>query len=97
MPRIDSAAGLGSVVRAARVQRRMTQQDLALAAGVSRRWVVDLEAGKPRAELGLVLAVLTTLGVPLTADTPDFPFSAASATSRVFDLDQHLNDLAGSP
>jgi HTH-type transcriptional regulator/antitoxin HipB len=95
MPRIDTADDLGQLVRATRVRRRMTQDDLAMAAGVSRRWIVALEAGKPRAELGLVLKVLTTLGIPLTADAPEAPTRSDSGSSRSIDLDAHLRRLAG--
>ena len=96
MPRIRSAIDVGQVVRAARHRRRMTQSDLALAAGVSRRWIVNLEAGKPRAELALVLAVLDALGTPLTVETPDAPTVTDSPgpTARL-DLDDHLSRLAG--
>ena len=95
MPRIDTADDLGLLVRAARTRRRMTQQDLAVAAGVSRRWIVDLEAGKPRAELGLVLKVLATLGIPLVADAPDAPTRSDSMPTQGIDLDAHLRRLAG--
>lgn len=48
----------------------MTQRDLAEAAGVSRQWIVSLEAGKPGAELDLVLRACNALGVPLDVHTP---------------------------
>lgn len=66
-----------------------------MAAGVSRRWIVDLEAGKPRAELGLVLRVLSALGIPLTADAPEAPTRSDSVSTHAFDLDAHLRRLAG--
>lgn len=96
MPRIRSATDVGNVVRAARQRRRMTQHDLALAAGVSRRWIVALEAGKPRAELALVLTVLDALAVPLLADTPQAASLDGSSTALApIDLDEHLQRLAG--
>lgn len=96
MPRIRSANDVGQLVRAARHRRRMTQSDLALAAGVSRRWIVNLEAGKPRAELALVLAVLDALGTPLTVETPDAPTVTDSpGPTPGLDLDDHLIRLAG--
>lgn len=95
MPRIDTASDLGQLVRAARTRRRMTQQDLAMAAGVSRRWIVDFEAGKPRAEIGLVLRVLASLGIPLTADAPEAPTRRDRAPTRGIDLDAHLRRIAG--
>lgn len=97
MPRIRSATDVGQIVRAARRRRRMTQSDLAMAAGVSRRWIVDLEAGKPRAEFALILAVLDALGTPLIAETAEAPAvtHAAGSTAGV-DLDDHLTRLAGN-
>lgn len=44
----------------------MTQQQLARAAAVGRQWIVEIEAGKPRAELGGVLRTLATLDLSLT-------------------------------
>lgn len=95
MLRIRSATDVADIVRAARRRRRMTQSDLALAAGVSRRWIVDLEAGKPRAELALVLAVLDALGTPLTVETPDGPTTDSPGPTPGLDLDDHLSRLAG--
>ena len=97
MPDIRSAADVGRIIRAERQRRCMTQSDLALAAGVSRRWIVDLERGKPRAELALVLAVLDALGTPLIAQTPEASTMADSAGPQArLDLDAHLRRLAGS-
>ena len=45
----------------------LTQADLAAYAQVSRRWLSDLEAGKPTAEVGLVFKVLHALDVALDA------------------------------
>jgi y4mF family transcriptional regulator len=56
---------LGAFVRDARTQRRLTQAELAKQVGVSRSWVIDLEAGKRTLEIGLVLLVLETLEIRL--------------------------------
>jgi len=37
---------LGTAVRALRLHRGLTQAELAVAAGVSRQWVVNVEAGR---------------------------------------------------
>lgn len=89
---VATAADVGRLVRAARTRRAMSQADLAAAAGVSRRWLVDLEAGKPRAELDLALRVLAVLGVGLHTDAPETLRSspAASTTNSDVDLDEHL-------
>ncbi len=60
-----SVATLGHAVRDARRAQHVTQAQLALRAGVGRRFVVDLESGHPRAELGKALTVMRVLGLRL--------------------------------
>ncbi|MHC6220587.1 helix-turn-helix domain-containing protein [Arthrobacter sp. MMS24-S77] len=67
---IDTPAAAGAIIRARRQERGLSQQSLAEAAGVSRKFLVDLEAGHERAELGKTMAVLHTLGLSLTASDP---------------------------
>jgi y4mF family transcriptional regulator len=59
---IQSTQELGQVVRAARKRLGLTQPQLALAAGVGVRFIVDLEAGKPTLRLETVLRVIASLG-----------------------------------
>jgi len=65
--RIASARDLGLAVRQVRQDRGQTQAELATAAGVSRRWLSDLEAGKSTTEFGLILRTLDALGIGLDA------------------------------
>jgi y4mF family transcriptional regulator len=60
--RITDVRALGHSIRRARRAQRLTQEDLALVAGVGRRFVVELEGGKPTAQVELVLRVLSALG-----------------------------------
>ena len=62
MTLIRSAQQLGDALRAARKQLGLTQPQLALAAGVGVRFIVDLEAGKPTVQLQQVLRVIDALG-----------------------------------
>lgn len=62
MTSIQSPQQLGDVLRAARRQLGLTQPQLALAAGVGVRFIVDLEAGKPTLRLENVLRVIDALG-----------------------------------
>jgi y4mF family transcriptional regulator len=57
-----SPAQLGTIVRRARLDQRLRQAQLAAAAGVGLRFLVELEAGKPTAQIGKVLEVLAALG-----------------------------------
>lgn len=43
----------------------LSQVDLARRVGVSRQWLIDLEAGKRTVEAGLVLGALQALGATL--------------------------------
>lgn len=57
------AAGLGALVRERRKAEKLTQEELSLATGVGRRFIVDLETGKPTCALGKALVVADALGV----------------------------------
>ena len=59
---INSAQTLGSTLRIARKRIGLTQSDLALAAGVGLRFIVDLEGGKATVRLEQVLRVIDALG-----------------------------------
>ncbi|MDD4927872.1 MAG: type II toxin-antitoxin system Y4mF family antitoxin [Gallionella sp.] len=62
MTGIRTTKQLGLTLLAARKQIGLTQSQLALAAGVGVRFIVDLEAGKPTLQLKKVLLVIATLG-----------------------------------
>lgn len=62
MTSVRSPQQLGQALRAARKQLGLTQPQLALAAGVGVRFIVDLEAGKPTLRLESVLKVIDALG-----------------------------------
>ncbi|NLT05089.1 MAG: helix-turn-helix transcriptional regulator [Solirubrobacterales bacterium] len=65
MATIGTTADLGRKVRAARYARKLSQDALALASGTGRRFIVDLEHGKPTVRLSSVLAVLAALDLRL--------------------------------
>lgn len=57
---------LGTAIREARRRQGLRQDQLAAAANVGVRFVIELEAGKPTAQLGKALDVLQALGLPLS-------------------------------
>ncbi|MCU0862420.1 MAG: type II toxin-antitoxin system Y4mF family antitoxin [Planctomycetes bacterium] len=63
MTTITSLEQLGALIRATRKAQGMRQPDLAGACGTSVRFVVELERGKPTAQVGKVLHVLAMLGL----------------------------------
>ncbi len=62
MIQLDTPETLGIQILAARKRLGLSQPELALAAGVGVRFIVDLEAGKPTLRLQQVLRVIDVLG-----------------------------------
>jgi transcriptional regulator with XRE-family HTH domain len=60
---LRTAEHLGSAIRLKRKMKGLSQSALAEQLGVERKWVLRLEAGNPKAELGLVLDALEILGM----------------------------------
>jgi transcriptional regulator with XRE-family HTH domain len=59
---LEAASAFGSLIRQRRKALKMRQDQLALVAGVGRRFLIDLEAGKPSCQLGRSLLVAGALG-----------------------------------
>jgi y4mF family transcriptional regulator len=73
-PSREQAIRFGALVRERRQAMGLRQDDLALATGVGRRFIIDLEAGKPTCQLGKALVVAAAVGVrvgELTRDMDD--------------------------
>ena len=62
---IKTAKEFGQRVANARKALGITQRELALAINVGERFIVELEAGKPTAQLGKALAAARAAGVRL--------------------------------
>jgi HTH-type transcriptional regulator/antitoxin HipB len=63
--RVTTAQDLGNLVRETREAKAMTQRQLAALAGVSRLWLVHVEAGHPGAEFGRILHLVASLDLAL--------------------------------
>lgn len=70
---VKTATDLGSLIREQRKSLGWDQAELARRVAVSRQWIIDIEKGKPRAELGLVLRTLTALGLTVWVGDPPTP------------------------
>jgi HTH-type transcriptional regulator / antitoxin HipB len=68
---VRTPADLGVVIRDRRKQLKLDQAAFAKRIGVSRQWVIEIEHGHARAELGLVLRALDALSIRLDATTTD--------------------------
>lgn len=87
MASIPSTEALGTILRTARKHLGLTQSQLALAAGVGTRFIVELEAGKPTVRLEHVLRVVDALGLELqlgglTDAAPVEPVQAAEGADH---------------
>jgi y4mF family transcriptional regulator len=61
---------IGAIVRTARKAQGLRQDELAGAAGVGLRFIVELEAGKRTVQLGKALQVLEALGCRFEVTPP---------------------------
>lgn len=68
MTTIKSPQELGDALRSARKRLGLTQPQLALAAGVGVRFIVDLESGKPTVRFDSVMRVIEALGGVINLD-----------------------------
>lgn len=57
------------MVRAARLERKMPQQDLAERLGVSRQTVSSIERGDGKVAVGTVFEAAAIVGIPLLAES----------------------------
>jgi HTH-type transcriptional regulator/antitoxin HipB len=73
--RVRTPSELGALIRDYRMRHNLDQKSLAATVGVSRQWIVEIEKGKARAPLALVLRTLGALGIVLDAqqETPTRP------------------------
>ncbi len=63
----EEAQKFGALIRELRKAQGLRQEDLALATGVGRRYLIELEAGKPTARLGPALLIAQQLGIQFDA------------------------------
>lgn len=87
---IRSAADVGAIIRDRRHKLRLDQGALAKRVGVGRQWIVDIEKGKPRAGIELVLRTLTALGLSLTLSEKK-PARAGETPAPAIDLDRIID------
>ena len=62
---VRTPADLGAIIRDRRKQLKLDQAAFAKRIGVSRQWVIEIEQGHARAELGLVLRAMDALNIQI--------------------------------
>jgi HTH-type transcriptional regulator / antitoxin HipB len=83
--RIRSPSELGALIRGRRRELGLDQGALADKVGVSRQWIIEIEKGKPRAAVGLILRTLNALGIFL--DARNEPARKVKPSASEVDLD----------
>lgn len=93
---LKTAADFGSLIRSRRKARGLGQAELAEMAGVSRRWLNQVEAGKPGASLSLILNTLNALNVQIEVRADEEKPATKSSNPVVSpDIDNILRDYGG--
>jgi transcriptional regulator with XRE-family HTH domain len=93
----EVALAFGSSIRRRRKALNMRQDELALATGVGRRFLIDLEAGKPTCQLGRSLLVADVLGLRVTdlLASESLSLSAPTAGQGLTDLPDVVEEPDG--
>lgn len=95
---MGTALAFGSMIRGRRKALKLRQDQLALATGVGRRFLIELEAGKPSCQLGRSLLVAEALGLTFADILACRVRSPASPESDLPELPDALADpLADMP
>jgi HTH-type transcriptional regulator/antitoxin HipB len=81
-----TAADIGAIIRERRRKLGLDQGTLARRVGVGREWIVDVEKGKPRAGIELVLRTLAALGLSLDVSEQARPYARTAKPG--IDLDR---------
>ena len=80
----EASALLGGLIRAARTERKLTAQELADRAGISRGLLQRIEKGDLKCEIGAVFEAATIVGVKL------FDADATTLTRRLHQAEDKL-------
>jgi HTH-type transcriptional regulator / antitoxin HipB len=84
---IRTAKDIGALIRDQRKKQKLDQAELAEKVGVNRRWVLEVERGKPGAEIGLVLKTLDALGLTLSIEGEAAPRRRGGREIEPVDID----------
>jgi transcriptional regulator with XRE-family HTH domain len=93
------ATAFGALIRDRRKALKMRQDQLALATGVGRRFLIELERGKASCQLGRSLLVAQALGLSLPGLTTS-PVTAGSSPEgglELPDLPEEMEEPDGRP
>jgi HTH-type transcriptional regulator/antitoxin HipB len=93
---VRTPSDLGAIIRERRLKLGLDQLSLAKKADTSRKWIIEVENGKPRAEFGLILRTLKALGLELAASPAPVAHQRTAAKKTAIaqsDIDSILDSL----
>jgi transcriptional regulator with XRE-family HTH domain len=96
----SAAAAFGALIRSRRKALQMRQDQLALATGVGRRFLIELEGGKASCQLGRSLLVAQALGLSspgLASSHSPVGSSPGEAEFELPELPEELEEPNGRP
>jgi HTH-type transcriptional regulator / antitoxin HipB len=91
--RIRTTTDLGAFIRERRTALGMDQVSLAKKAGTSRKWLVEVEQGKPGAEIGLILRTLKSLEISIDLEAESSVATLPSSKAKAPDINSVLDSL----
>ena len=95
--RIRTATDLGAFIRERRTRLGMDQIALAKKAGTSRKWLVEVEQGKPGAEIGLILRTLKSLEILIDLEADASVETRSQGNANAPDINSVLDSLKKRP
>ena len=95
--RIRTVTDLGAFIRERRTRLGMDQISLAKKAGTSRKWLVEVEQGKPRAEIGLILRTLKSLEISIALEEDSSVVTPPPGKAKAPDINSVLDSLKRPP
>jgi y4mF family transcriptional regulator len=82
---VRTPSDLGAIIRERRLKLGLDQLSLAKKAGTSRKWIIEVESGKPRAAFALILRTLKALGIELAASPAQRSAGAQTEIDSILD------------
>src|ERR1035437_7348844 len=95
--RIRTATDVGAFIRERRTKIGVAQISLAKKAGTSRKWLVEVEQGKPGAEIGLILRTLKSLEISFNLRADSAVETSAQGKAKAPDINSVLDSLKKRP
>ena len=92
---LHNAEQLGAAIRLKRKEKNLTQNELAELLGAERKWVLNLESGNSKAEIGLILRAIEVLG--LRASLTEKQVGRGPHDLKTTRLDQVFQHLQRAP